>query len=650
MNGINKKKISLFLTILISIFFLFTSNSVKAAGEFIITVDTTKTETGSSDSTSFVIPTTGSGYNYTVNWGDGNTDTGVTGNATHDYGVGNGGEKTITISGSFPRIYFHATGDKKKILSVEQWGNISWTSMRDAFNGCSNLQINATDVPNLENVTSMASMFASASSMNSSNLSSWHVDSVTNMGAMFQSATSFNQNIGDWNVSNVTSMNSMFKLATSFNQNIGSWDVSSLTDTTSMFMFAYKFEQDLGNWDVSSATTMTNMFYGITLDTANYDALLLGWGRSLSLKSGVTFSGGDSEYCNNTAHDFLTGAPNSWSITDAGLAFSCGPLTKSNYVPTNNSVISDSTPLISFDLNKNGNCRASLSDESYADMADNIDCAGDGTSLHSCTITDLGANGAKKIYVACTDGVETDTTETNVELTYTLNTSTAARIYHIGNSLTEDALPSSIKTQLGISESGKHIACSQGLTYIGITNPDYTCVSPPDPYGDWQNALGNYDWDAVTMQIEGKSDTTGNTDRSAIIEFINKTTLDGSGNRTRNLNTNFFIYLAWPTRSSSTALSDLILNTSYAGGSSPPYDSTAYLYWLHDQIQSYFSTLNIRIVPAGIVIANIDQELRVSPLNTGSSTLSSANDMYRDDVHLLSVPATYERKRGQEPF
>ena len=53
------------------------------------------------------IPTTGSGYNYNVNWGDGGIDTTTyTGNATHTYA--DTGTHTVRISGDFPRIYFNA--------------------------------------------------------------------------------------------------------------------------------------------------------------------------------------------------------------------------------------------------------------------------------------------------------------------------------------------------------------------------------------------------------------------------------------------------------------------------------------------------------------------------------------------------------------
>ena len=106
-------------------------------------ITTWKTDNpGSSNSTSITILTVGSGYNYEVDWeNDGVFDTtGVTGDITHDYGIAD--TFTVAIRGDFPRIQFNNiftnTGDKDKILSIEQWGDISWTSMSRAFLGCTN--------------------------------------------------------------------------------------------------------------------------------------------------------------------------------------------------------------------------------------------------------------------------------------------------------------------------------------------------------------------------------------------------------------------------------------------------------------------------------------------------------------------------------
>ena len=224
--------------------------------EFITTWKTDNN--GASCDNQIVIGTQGDGYDYTIDWGDGQIDYNVTGDETHTYEfVGTYG---VTISGAFPRLYFYANGyDNDKLLSVEQWGGIKWQSMDQMFSLCGNLVINATDTPDLSCVTSMILMFYGASAFNQ-DISHWDVSSVKNMNGMFNRAHAFNQDISHWDVSAVTDMNSMFYRAHAFNQDISHWDVSAVTDMNSMFYRAHAFNQDISDWDVSKVTDMRGMF------------------------------------------------------------------------------------------------------------------------------------------------------------------------------------------------------------------------------------------------------------------------------------------------------------------------------------------------------------------------------------------------------
>jgi surface protein len=154
---------------------------------------------------------------------------------------------------------------------------------------------------NVSSVTTMTYMFQSATAFNNGGVAlDWSdTSSVTDIQYMFNVATAFNQDISSWNVSSVTNMNRIFKLAAAFNQDIGSWNVSSVTTMDQMFKSATAFDQDISSWNVSSVTDMSLMFDGVTLSTANYDALLIGW-NALSLTSGVTFDAGESLYTSGT--------------------------------------------------------------------------------------------------------------------------------------------------------------------------------------------------------------------------------------------------------------------------------------------------------------------------------------------------------------
>ena len=269
-------------------------------------VTTWKTDNPSTSSdTQITIPTTGSGYNYDIYWEEvDNTSnngslTGKTGSVTIDFP--SAGVYKVEISGDFPRIYFYNGGDKKKLLTLEQWGTISWTSMNSAFYGCTNLTIPAIDVPDLSGVRDMYAMFWGASSFNQ-DIGSWDVSSVTNMGSMFYSASSFNQNLSSWDVSSVTNMRNMFTYASSFNQDVGSWDVSSVTNMTSMFNHASSFNQDLSSWDVSSVTNMGSMFSY----ASSFNENLSGWDVSSVTDTHSMFS-----YASSFNHDI-----GSWDVSN----------------------------------------------------------------------------------------------------------------------------------------------------------------------------------------------------------------------------------------------------------------------------------------------------------------------------------------------
>ena len=269
-------------------------------GNFITTWDTENP--GSSNSDQITIPGTGGGYNYAVYW-ESLTDSNATGTVatttantlTITFPVP--GQYEVQIAGEFPRIIFLIGGDKEKILTVEQWGSIAWTSMDGAFSGCSNLRVPATDAPDLSGVSSMRYMFVNADSFNE-DINHWIVSNVTDMGYLFQGTALFNQPLDNWNTSNVTDMGGMFYQTESFNQPINTWDTSSNTNMFQMFNSAQAFNQPLNNWDVSRVTDMrvvfasarvfnqplndwntasaTNMF-GLFAQATSFDQRLDGW-------------------------------------------------------------------------------------------------------------------------------------------------------------------------------------------------------------------------------------------------------------------------------------------------------------------------------------------------------------------------------------
>ncbi len=350
---------SLFAMILAFSLALFSRQLVSAApktvvdppspNDFVITVKTNNT--GPSTNTRFIIPTyPGIIYNYNVDCNnDGiNEATGRTGNYTCSYAAA--GTYTIRIKDNtntgpgwtgFPRIYFNYSGDRFKLVEINQWGTGRWASMNSAFFGCENLTMPATDTPDLSNVTDMSFMFSSAnafdrdiSGWNTSNvtnmsylfyntnsfngdISGWDTSSVTNMNYMFAGTSVFNGDISGWDTSSVTYMRGMFSYASAFNRDISGWNTSSVGNMEYMFSYVLAFNQDIGGWDVNFLTYATDMFKGATLSTANYDSLLNGWGVQI-LQKGVPFHGGNSNYCSGGAARNHMINSHLWVITDGG--------------------------------------------------------------------------------------------------------------------------------------------------------------------------------------------------------------------------------------------------------------------------------------------------------------------------------------------
>ncbi len=226
---------------------------------FITTWNTTYQPGSQNNGSSITIPTTGTGYNYDADWdNDGIYDEfNLTGTVTHDYGTP--GTYSVAIRGAFPRIHFNFLGDKGKIRSIDQWGDIAWTNMEGAFAGCVNLTEQASDAPDLSGVTSLAGMFFQCTALNQ-DLSNWNTSNIINMTGMFYFASSFNQNLTSWNTQNVISMSGMFAEATAFNGDITTWNTQNVEDLSFMFQNARAFNQPIGGWDTQKVTDMSNLF------------------------------------------------------------------------------------------------------------------------------------------------------------------------------------------------------------------------------------------------------------------------------------------------------------------------------------------------------------------------------------------------------
>ncbi len=105
----------------------------------------------------------------TIYWGDGAVKHVTTpGPHRHNYGVD--GVYTVSVTGNVSAYnsYSNAGGyyERRKLISVESWGQLGFTSMKRAFFGCSNLVSVPTTSVGIEAVTDMSEMFRVARLLN----------------------------------------------------------------------------------------------------------------------------------------------------------------------------------------------------------------------------------------------------------------------------------------------------------------------------------------------------------------------------------------------------------------------------------------------------------------------------------------------------
>ncbi len=252
-------------------------------GEFITVWNSDTTYSGSSADDQITIP--GTGTNYDIYWEEvalpSNNGTAL-GNGTTTITFPYPGVYRVEISpgaGMFERIQFDNMGDKHKLLDIEQWGTIPWSSMERAFFGCSKLDFTATDSPDLSVVDNMERMFQGCTSLTQPAMNAWDVSGVEAMSYMFAGATQFNGEIGGWDTGNLIYAIRMFLQAYDFNQDIGAWNTENTTHMSAMFQNDTSFNQDIGGWNTESVLYFSNMFFGAT--AFNQD--ISGWNTSDAL-------------------------------------------------------------------------------------------------------------------------------------------------------------------------------------------------------------------------------------------------------------------------------------------------------------------------------------------------------------------------------
>lgn len=252
----------------------------------VIVVDTTK---AGSASNTFVLPiikdTT---ETVKIYWGDGTNSMGVNGDNTHVYAAS--GVYTVKIESKiFGWVYFNNTGDRAKVTSVSNFGDGIFRALAGGFLGCSSLTT----------VNAHNSKFVSTTAQNAFN----NCSSLTEVSI---------------NLSNITDASYMF-YSCPLLTNVPLFDLSKVVTAANMFRSCVNLAI-VPPFNLSSCTDATNMFFNCTLTTQSYSDFLINL-ATLSLKSGVSFHGGNSKYntAGGVARSYLI-SNFGWTITDGGAA------------------------------------------------------------------------------------------------------------------------------------------------------------------------------------------------------------------------------------------------------------------------------------------------------------------------------------------
>ena len=241
------------------------------------------------------------------------------------------GEETITFSDGagtyileitpkevspFNRIQFSRSGDKEKLMDIKQWGNIVWSSMEEAFSGCSNLVADSyTDAPDLSSVLSIRRMFRQSDF--NGKVSNWNVSNVQNFSEFLLFCENFNKPIGFWDTSSGTDFGGMLR-ETAYNQTLVNFVTGSATQLDFMFN-GTPFDQDISSWNVSNVINWNSFLAGAELSSTNYDLLLNAWSQQ-SVRNNQSVDFGNSTYTSagETARNVLINTYG-WTISDGGL-------------------------------------------------------------------------------------------------------------------------------------------------------------------------------------------------------------------------------------------------------------------------------------------------------------------------------------------
>jgi len=237
----------------------------------------------------------GFGNNYNVDWGDGNTDSGNTGNVSHTYDTGT---YDIKVDGVWAPHLYTNVALRSVVTKLKNWGKdtTTFTGFGETFRSFTNMEYEATDYPTLSlgvvpsadaNYTFLS--VATNTFTDVLDLSNWNFSGVTNtttspFGSSFQNAAGLTMVGNTFNCSSNQQFFSTFSGGLADGE--GDINVNNITFTNSSNLFSIfqnaKGINNINNWTLraSGSVSLKRLVYGAHMRKGVTTLDLSGWSNT----------------------------------------------------------------------------------------------------------------------------------------------------------------------------------------------------------------------------------------------------------------------------------------------------------------------------------------------------------------------------------
>jgi hypothetical protein len=205
-------------------------------------------------------------------------------------------------------------------------------------------------------------------------------------------------------------------------------------------------------------------------------------------------------------------------------------------------------------------------------------------------------------------------------------------VFFIGNSVTENLKPEGFDGIVRSSDKhitwGWNVIYGQALSYIWEHSGDGFIETP---YDGFENALANYQWDALTLQPYQRKINGNDGDLASVLKFLELAKVESP-------DIQIYIYQRWPRLPAGvkpTAQTwDSLWLRRYDQETSIRYDSRDFFETLTDSVRANQSgTKKCLMIPVGEVMYRLNQEMK----NGNMPGYSNIWQVYNDDIHMKGI-------------